>query len=115
MWKNQELLDSGAWYYVDVNIDQDKWKERIVIDQQEYNTLIDWLNNDGKFLKVGKNHYFWSKIDSFWPIEFGEWVLQQLKTLPNDAQDFIKKQIRGWLKITSLDNLRSAVAFFNSK
>ena len=114
MWKNQELLDSWAWYFVDVNID-DKGKERIVIDQQEYNTLIDGLNNDGKFLKVGKNHYFWSKIDSFWPIEFEEGVLTQLRELPPETQDFIKKRIRAWHKITTLDNLRSEVAFFNSK
>lgn len=114
MWKNQELLDSWAWYYVDINI-EDKVKERIVIDQQEYNTLIDWLNNDGKFLKVWKSHYFWSKIDSFWPIEFEEWVITQLKTLPDDVQDFIKKRIRSGVQITTLDKLRAEVAFFNSK
>lgn len=115
MWKNQELLDSWAWYFVDVNIDQEKGKERIVIDQQEYNTLIDWLNNDGKFLKVWANHYFWSKIDCFWPIKFEKGVLDALKQMDQDTQDFIKKRIRVGVQITTMDKLRSEVAFFNSR
>lgn len=116
MKKNdQELLDSWAWYFVDVNIEQEKGKERIIIDQQEYNTLIDWLNNDGKFLKVGKNHYFWSKIDSFWPIQFEEWVLTALKSMDEPTQEFIKKRIRLWFNIYTLEKLRTEVSYFLSR
>jgi len=41
MKKNdQELLGSGQWYFVNITI-SDKEKDRIIIDEKEYQTLVD--------------------------------------------------------------------------
>lgn len=40
MKNDQELLGSGAWYFVDVNIDVEK-RARIVLDELEYKNMID--------------------------------------------------------------------------
>jgi len=115
MKKNdQELLGSWQWYFVNITI-SDKEKDRIIIDEKEYQTLVDWLNNDGKFLKVGENHYFWTKIDSFWPIKFEESVLNTIKQLGPQEQEYIKKRIRQWFDITTLEKLRSEIAYFLSR
>ena len=117
MKKNDELLGSGAWYFV--NVKELDWETtKRIMDEKEYSDFFRQLNWDNKFVKIGNNHYFWSNVHSFWPIEFEEGVLTQIKNLSQDFQwwwEHVKKLIRSWKDISTMDKLRSEFAFFNSK
>lgn len=110
---NQNLLASWKWFFVCIESQGENMK--FILDENEYENFLQRLEKWERHIKVGKDYYFWSDIKRFWEIEFEEWVLTQLRELPTETQDFIKKRIRAWHKITTLDNLRSEVAFFNSK
>lgn len=114
MKRNDELLGSGSWYFVNIR-DADGEINKRIMDEKEYSDFFRQLNGDGKFVQIRWTHYFWSNIHSFWSIEFEEGVLSQIKQMLPDAQEFIKKQIRCWVDVGTMDRLRSQISYFLSR
>lgn len=110
MKKNEDLLGSGGWFYVEVQ--NGEKVDKIVLEEKQYRVLEAGLDRDAKYVQIWEDWYFWSKIQKFWPLKFDEGVLSKLKELPTEVQNFIKSRIRRGVDISTIDKLRSEVALF---
>lgn len=111
MKKNDVLLGSGQWYFVEIR----EWKdiEKVILDEEEYNTFFKGLNDEAKYIKLNDNFYFWTRIEKFWPVVFEEWVLSTIKNLDIDTQEHIRKRIKMWAKVDTMERLRFEVSLWN--
>ncbi len=111
MKKNDALLGSGQWYFVEVR----EWKdiEKFILDEKEYDTFFKGLNDDAKYVKLNGNYYFWTRIEKFWPLVFEEWVFTTLKQLDENTQEHIRKRIKMWANVSTMEKLRFEVSVYS--
>jgi len=108
--KNQDLLGSWRWYFV--KIDSQSEQLKFILDENEYENFLQRLEKGERHIKVWKDYFFWSDIKRFWEIEFEDGVLSKITWLPNEQKEHIKKLIRSWKDITTIDKLRREITYF---
>lgn len=111
--KNQNLLGSWKWFFVKID---SQWEQlKFILDDSEYEIFLQRLEKGERHIKVWKDYYFWSDIKRFGEIEFETWVLEQIKELNEVQQIWIKWLIRSWNDLSTMEKLRSEIAYFLSR
>lgn len=111
--KNQNLLGSWKWFFVKIESQGEQLK--FILDEKEYDDFLKRLEEWQRHIKVGKDYYFWSDIKRFGEIEFENGVLAKITELPEEQKEHIKNLIRSGKDVTTMERLRSEIAFYLSK
>lgn len=111
--KNQNLLGSWQWYFVKIESQGEQLK--FILDEDQYENFLQRLEKWERHIKVWSDYFFWSDIKRFWAIEFESGVLEAIKNLPPRGKDHIRKRIVGGYDITTMEKLRSEIAYFLSR